>query len=42
MQSIFETPYYKGNGVIRHDFEMGLKKQDMQHFHAWLRFKRLT
>jgi hypothetical protein len=29
-----------GNGVLRNDFEMGLQKQDMRHFHAQLRFKR--
>jgi hypothetical protein len=30
-----------GNGVLWHDFEMGLRQTNMRHFHAWLRFKRL-
>jgi hypothetical protein len=28
-----------GKSILRHVFEMGLQKQDMQHFHAWLCFK---
>jgi hypothetical protein len=30
-----------GEGILRHDLEMGLQQQDMRHLHAWLRFKCL-
>jgi hypothetical protein len=28
------------NSILRHNFEMGLQKQNMRHFHAWLHLKR--
>jgi hypothetical protein len=29
-----------GDSLLRNDFEMGLQKQNVWSFHAWLRFKR--